>query len=184
MISLSVFGKRESGNTYHLIINLYEYLFNHHIGQYFSYIIGILIMFNTAFIALISSSRFLYNCAKHNEILLSKYIDKVSIQKTPYISIIISFILCVIFVIGNNEVMTAIFTNFSVLIILNLICISIIILRWKEKDDVEKQKNNVIVGNINNIPIILVITSIILFYFKYIIIKNGFYYKHIHSFDI
>lgn len=184
MISVSKFGYKESGNTYHLLVNLYEHFFNHHIGQYISYIIGILIMFNTAFIALISSSRFLYHCAKHNEILFSKYIGEVNIHKSPFISIIISFILCIILIFSNNEVMSAIFTNFSVLIILNLICISIIIIRWKERDDIEKQKNNEIGGNINNIPVILVITSLVLFYFKYMIIRSGFYYKHIHLFNM
>jgi APA family basic amino acid/polyamine antiporter len=121
MISLSIFGRRESGNTYHLLVNLYENFFQHHIGETMTYIVGIIIMFNTAFIALISSSRFLYHCGRHNEILFSKYVGEVNTHQSPYISIIISFILCVILVLGNNEVMSAIFTNFSVLIILYLL---------------------------------------------------------------
>jgi uncharacterized membrane protein len=84
----------------------------------------------------------------------------------------------------NNEVLIAIFTNFSCILLLLLIGLSIIIVRWKNKDNIKDQeKNNHIYGNINNIPIVVVLAIISLFYIFYKIIINNFYIKELYEYD-
>jgi hypothetical protein len=58
------------------------------------------------------------------------------------------------------------------------------VLRWKNKDNIEDQeKNNHIYGNINNIPILVVIAIICLFYIFYKILVNNFYMKELYQYD-
>ena len=90
----------------------------------------------------------------------------------------------IIFSLFNNEVLIAIFTNFSCIFLLLLIGLSIIIVRWKNKDNIKDQeKNNYIYGNINNIPIVVVLAIISLFYIFYKIIINNFYIKELYEYD-
>ena len=74
----------------------------------------------------------------------------------------------------------AIFTNFSLFIILISLCSALLIIRWNERNNREKQQvSNYILGNINNIPILVVMQIIILVYLFYKILINKFYINYI-----
>jgi amino acid transporter len=70
----------------------------------------------------------------------------------------------------------AVITNFSVMMVLILISISLLILRWRERNDVIAQKkHNYLRGNIKNIPVVLIIVLCIMIYFFYTILRNRFW---------
>jgi hypothetical protein len=49
-------------------------------------------------------------------------------------------------------------------------------LRWKERNDITAQNtHNYIYGNINNIPIVVILNMVVLFYILYVMIKNKFW---------
>jgi amino acid transporter len=183
LLAISVLGYTKISKSYHIITNLYEATTNPFI-TFISYIIGFIIMFNTAFITFLGSTRFLYGCGKDNSIHFSKKLSELNNNQSPYYSILLSLIVCIIFALFNNEVLIAIFTNFSCILLLLLIGLSIIIVRWKNKDNIEDQeKNNHIYGNIYNIPIVVVLAIISLFYIFYKIIINNFYIKELYEYD-
>jgi basic amino acid/polyamine antiporter, APA family len=183
LLAISVLGYSKISKSYHIITNLYEATTNPFI-TFISYIIGFIIMFNTAFITFLGSTRFLYGCGKDDNVHFSKKLSELNKNQAPYYSILLSLIACIIFALFNNEVLIAIFTNFSCILLLLLIGISIIIVRWKNKDNIEDQeKNNHIYGNINNIPIVVVLAIISLFYIFYKIIINNFYIKELYEYD-
>ena len=183
LLAISVLGYSKISKSYHIITNLYEATTNPFI-TFISYIIGFIIMFNTAFITFLGSTRFLYGCGKDDNVHFSKKLSELNNNQTPHYSILLSLIVCIIFALFNNEVLIAIFTNFSCILLLLLIGLSIIIIRWKNKDNIEDQeKNNNIYGNINNIPIIVVIALICLFYIFYKILINNFYIKELYEYD-
>jgi hypothetical protein len=85
-------------------------------------------------------------------------------------------LICVVLALINNEVIMAVITNFSVMMVLILISISLLILRWRERNDVIAQKkHNYLRGNIKNIPVVLIIVLCIMIYFFYTILRNRFW---------
>lgn len=183
LLAISVLGYSKISKSYHIITNLYQATTNPFI-TFISYIIGFIIMFNTAFITFLGSTRFLYGCGKDDNVHFSKKLSELNNNQTPYYSILLSLIVCIIFALFNNEVLTAIFTNFSCILLLLLIGLSIIIVRWKNKDNIEDQeKNNHIYGNINNIPILVVLAIICLLYIFFKILVNNFYIKELYQYN-
>jgi hypothetical protein len=76
----------------------------------------------------------------------------------------------------NNEVVLTVFTNFSGLLILLLLCVALLITRWGERGEPAKQaEHNYILGNIDNMPIPVIIALLMIMYAKYKIIKHGFW---------
>ena len=70
----------------------------------------------------------------------------------------------------------AIFSNTSCVLILLLLSFSLLMLRWKERNDITAQNNhNYIYGNINNIPIVVILNMVVLLYILYVMIKNKFW---------
>ena len=70
----------------------------------------------------------------------------------------------------------AIFSNITCILTLVLISISVLIIRWSERNNIELQeKNNFIPGNINNMPIIVIVNLCLLFYVFYEMVKNKFW---------
>jgi len=183
LLAISVLNYDKISKSYHIITNLYEVM-TYPFVTFISYIIGFIIMFNTAFITFLGSTRFLYGCGKDDSLHFSKKLSELNTNQSPHYSILLSFIVCIIFALFNNEVLISIFTNFSCILLLLLIGISIIIVRWRNKDNIEdQQKNNCISGNINNIPVLVVIAVIILFYILFKIIVNKFYINELYNYD-
>ena len=67
------------------------------------------------------------------------------------------------------------FSNTSCILILSLLSIAVLLLRFKEQTNIDAQNtHNFIRGNINNIPIVVIINLIVLMYIFYVMIKNKF----------
>ena len=163
------------GKTYLPFVKIYELLLNKKIGN-IVYIIGAVILFNTAFLTLIGASRFLYGLALKKEIPYSEQLVTLNRNMVPQNAVIFSFIICVLCILLNNEYIFAVITNFSVLYILIIISISLLIIRWKERNyKKEQEEHNYIKGNINNIPIAVVLNLLIMIYFMIVIVKNKFW---------
>ena len=177
---LCVLGFKTTVNSESPLTKIYERLYNPHIG-FLAYIAGLIIMFNTAFLSVLTATRFMYSCGDKNHIMFSDFWKQLNSNKVPENAIIVSALIAIVFSLFNNEVILAIFTNFSLFIILISLCASLLILRWNERNNSDKQKaNNYIWGNINNIPVIVVLQIIILAYLFYKILINRFYYNYTH----
>jgi len=175
LILISVLGYQTISKTDLPLSKVYTVLTNPAISK-IVYLIGIIILFNTAFLTLIGASRFLYGLAKDKHIPFSEHLTQLNSNHAPKNTIILSFVLCVICALFNNEVVLAVMTNFSVIYILIVISIALLILRWREKYDLEKQKeHNYIKGNLKNIPTLVVVSLIILVYLMIVIMKNKFW---------
>ena len=175
IVGICVMGYGKISNTYHPISMIYEFLINKKFGLVV-YILGAIILFNTAFLTLIGASRFLYGLAREKEIMFSDKLSVVDKNNTPTNAIYATFGLSVLSALLNNEVILAVFTNFSVMYILIVVSISVLIIRWKERDNKkEQEEHNYIRGNIKNIPVPVVISLIVMVYFMIIILKNKFW---------
>jgi len=166
---------KTASTTYNLISKIYEKIAGKNAGI-ITYIGGLIVMFNTAFLSLLSASRFIYSTGKENYISNVDFWSKLSDHNTPTNAIIVTFIIALLFSIINSEVVLTIFANFSALLILVLLCISLLVIRWNERDDLAQQaEHNYILGNISNIPIPVVIALVLILYAKYKIIKHKFW---------
>ena len=141
-----------------------------------AYLIGFLVMFNTAFLSILTASRFMYSCGDNKSVTFSDIWGKVNDNKVPINSLIITTIIAVLCALINNEIILSVISNFSVFVILILICITVLVLRWNERNDPKKQAaNNYIMGNINNIPVLVVVELVFLIILFGIVLKNKFY---------
>jgi len=167
-------GYKITTTSYAPLSRIYE-LMNHKLGI-FSYLLGFLIMFNTAFLSLLTATRFMYSCSKNKTFVFSDLWVKLNDNQTPTNAILATFIISVLFACINNEVILSVFSNCAIFIVLILICLCILAIRWKERTDLKAQKkHNYIYGNINNMPILVIIELILLLILFGIIIKNKFY---------
>ena len=173
--SICVLGYKTTSNTYNIITKMYEVLTNKYISI-IVYFIGAFIMFNTAFLSILSATRFMQGLGKEKRIMFSEFWEQTSEFNSPRNAILASLFITILLAIINNEVLMAIFSNTSCILILALLSIAVLLLRWKEKGDIDSQNaHNFIKGNINNIPIIVIINLCLLSYIFYVMIKNKFW---------
>lgn len=133
-------------------------------------------MFNTAFLSVLSATKFMQGLGKENKIMFSKFWAKSNQINSPSNAIFASLAITILLAIINNEVLMAIFSNTSCIIILSFLSISVLLLRVNEQTNKDAQNtHNFIKGNINNIPIIVVINLILLVYIFYIMLKHKFW---------
>jgi APA family basic amino acid/polyamine antiporter len=163
-----------ASTTYNLISKIYETVAGKNAGL-LAYAAGLVVMFNTAFLSLLSASRFIYSCGKENNIGSPDFWSKLSEYRTPTNAILVSFAIAAAFSLVNNEVSITVFTNFAALFILMLLCIALIATRWAERADATKKlEHNYIIGNIENIPVPVIIALLLILYAKYKIIQRMF----------
>jgi amino acid transporter len=145
-----------------------------------TYYISIIIIIGACFTTLLSETRYIYGLSK--EKILPDIFAKLSIYNTPYYTLILAYIICIMLVLIDNEKITMNMTNIFTFIILITINISIVLYRYYNsenfinKNDIEKEEKNII-KNLNNeidiiykmpfyykeIPILPLINSIFLF---------------------
>jgi APA family basic amino acid/polyamine antiporter len=173
--AVCVLGYKTASNTSNMITKMYEVLTNKTVA-YIVYIIGAFIMFNTAFLSALSATKFMQGLGKENKISFSKFWAQSNKNNSPSNAIGITLVITILLAIINNEVLMTIFTNTSCVMILFLICVAVLMLRWSERNDTKAQDtHNYIKGNINNIPIIVIINMCVLAYVFYLMIKNKFW---------
>jgi L-asparagine transporter-like permease len=133
-------------------------------------------MFNTAFLSVLSATKFMQGLGKEKRILFSDFWAKSNQYNSPSNAIYASLFITIILAIINNEVLMAIFSNTACILTLITLSISLLILRWNERTDMDAQNtHNYIQGNINNLPILVIVNLIILFYIFYVMLKNKFW---------
>ena len=118
---LVVLGIHGASHTHHPLSLIYEKLTNSAIAKV-SYAVGGFVMFNTAFISILGGTRFFYGNIKHNTLL-----NHINRYGSPSIIILITFIIATVMSLMQNEVILAIITNFTVIIILLLLNLSYLI---------------------------------------------------------
>jgi APA family basic amino acid/polyamine antiporter len=126
-----ILGIQQASSTYHPLSLVYEKMntrSNANTITKLSYIIGGFVMFNTAFISLLGGTRFLYGLVKYKPI-----VGHISRYQTPDAVILTTFVLAIGLSLTQNEVILAILTNFTVIIILLLLNISYLRIQWKRK---------------------------------------------------
>ena len=173
--AICVLGYKTASNTPNMITKMYEILTTKSVA-YIVYIIGAFIMFNTAFLSALSATKFMQGLGKENKISFSKFWSQSNKNNAPSNAIAITLVITILLAIINNEVLMTIFTNTSCVLILGLVCVALLMLRWSERNDTKAQDtHNYIKGNINNIPIIVIINLCVLVYIFYLMIKNKFW---------
>ncbi len=173
--AICVLGFKTASNTPNMITKMYQVLTNKTVS-YIVYIIGAFIMFNTAFLSALSATKFMQGLGKENKISFSKFWSKSNAYKSPSNAIYATLGLSILLAIINNEVLMTIFTNTSCIMILFLISVALLMLRWSERNNTTAQDtHNYIRGNINNIPIVVILNICVLVYIFYLMIKNKFW---------
>jgi amino acid transporter len=173
--SICVLGFKTSSTTYNIITKMYEVLTNKYMSV-IVYFIGAFIMFNTAFLSVLSATKFMQGLGKEKRIMFSEFWAQSNQYNSPSNAIFASLIITILLAIINNEVLMAIFSNTSCILILSLLSIAVLLLRWKEQTNIDAQNtHNFIRGNINNIPIVVIVNLFVLMYIFYVMIKNKFW---------
>lgn len=173
--AICVLGYKNASNTSNMITKMYQALTNKTVS-YVAYLVGAFIMFNAGFIATLGATKFMQGLGKENKILFPKFWSKSNEHKAPSNAIFATLAIAILFAIINNEVLMTVFTNTSYLAIVAMISIAVIVLRWRERNNTSAQEtHNYIKGNINNIPIIVIINLCVLAYIFYLMIKNKFW---------
>ena len=154
---------------------MYEVLTNNSIAS-FVYVVGSVVMFNTAFLSFLSANKFVQGLSNDNRIIFSEFFRQTNNYNAPTNAIIITLIISILFAILNNEVLMAVFSNVGCILTLILISLAVLIIRWNERNDLHLQKlNNYIPGNINNIPVIVILNIFIIVYIFFEMLKNKFW---------
>lgn len=173
--ALYVLHYKTASNTFNIITKLYEVLTNKMVANSV-FIIGAVIMFNTAFLSVMSATKFMQGLGRDKKIAFPEFWAETNDYGSPSNAIYASLIITVLLAILNNEVLMAIFSNTSCILILSLISIALLMLRFGERDDIKAQEtHNYIPGNIHNIPIIVILNLLVLAYIMFIMIKNKFW---------
>lgn len=173
--SLCVLHFKTASTTFNIITKLYEVLTNKMVAD-IVFIVGAIIMFNTAFLSVMSATKFMQGLGRDKKIAFPEFWAKTNAHGSPSNAIYASLAITVLLAILNNEVLMAIFSNTSCILILSLISIALLLIRFGERNDLKAQEaHNYIRGNINNIPIIVIINLLVLAYIMIIMIKNKFW---------
>jgi APA family basic amino acid/polyamine antiporter len=173
--SLCVLGYKTSSTTANIITKMYEVLTNKQLSLII-YVIGAFIMFNTAFLSVLSATKFMQALGRDNKIMFSEFWKQTNEHNSPSNAIFASLLICILLAIINNEVLMAIFSNTSCVLILILLSIALLMIRWRERSDTTAQgTHNYIYGNVNNMPVIVILNILVLFYILYIMIRNKFW---------
>lgn len=173
--SLCVLHYKTAITTFNIITKLYEVLTNKMVANVV-FILGAIIMFNTAFLTVMSATKFMQGLGRDKKIVFPEFWAKTNDYGSPSNAIIASLAITILLALLNNEVLMAIFTNTSCILMLAMISIALLMLRFGERNDLNAQKtHNYIRGNINNIPIIVIINLLVLAYIMFIMIKNKFW---------
>lgn len=172
--SICVIGFKHSCSA-HSITKMYEVLTNKQTSG-IVYVIAALVMFNATFLTLLSATRFIHGLGKDNRIPYSDFWSQKNSFNSPHNAIYVSFTIACLLAIINNEVIMAVFSNISCILILILLSAAVLILRYNERNDKKSQnKHNYIQGNINNMPVIVITNILVLIYISYVLIKNKFW---------
>lgn len=172
---ICVLGYKKAGTTHNIVTNLYEILTT---SKWASavYMAGLFIMFNTGFLSIMSATKFMEGLGKDKKIFMPEFWAKTNENDAPSNAIWITLAISVFFALFNNATLLAIFSNFTCVATLILISIALLILRWREKDDLESQlKHNYIWGNVSNMPVPVIANLGALFYIMYEMFKNKFW---------
>jgi len=173
--ALCVLKYKTAISTYNIITKLYEVLVSKNVAGII-FVIGAFIMANTAFLSILSATKFMQGLGKDKKIMFSEFWAASNKNGSPTNAIWISLLITILLAILNNEVLMAVFTNTSCIMILSLISISLLLKRWSERNDLDAQKmHNYIWGNISNIPLIVVANLLLLMYVMIVMLKNKFW---------
>jgi APA family basic amino acid/polyamine antiporter len=172
---LCVLHYKTASTTYNIITKLYEVLTNKMVSSSV-FIIGAVIMFNTAFLSVMSATKFMQGLGRDKKIAFPEFWAQTNAYGSPSNAIYASLAITVLLAILNNEVLMAIFSNTSCILILGLLSIALLMIRFGERNNLKAQKaHNYIPGNIHNIPIIVIINLILLAYIMLVMIQNKFW---------
>lgn len=132
-VCLSVFRFQDFQHMYDVLPNIVLLVTKSHYLFWIVFLIGVIVMYNTAFLLLISSSRYLKSMGEKNEIIWSEAFKSTNNpQHSPTFAIVFSFFFCAFLSIINNETLLAIGSNASAILILLLITISLFLLRMNQ----------------------------------------------------
>ena len=137
-----------------------------------SFILGLVIMFNTSFVSLLGGTRFLYGLSIENKI--PEIFSRLNKHSSPTYSIILACFIAFCIILTNNENFAVLFTNICVMSLLLIINISFVLYRMNNKVNDKEYKMPLYFGNIPLLPIIAVIgLLLLLIYSLYIIFSKG-----------
>lgn len=178
--SVSVLGTTAAANSTNLVTQLYTALTS---GRFTSavFIAGAFIMFNTAFLSIMSGTKFLQGLGNKNKIPFAQWFSDTNGRGAPTNAILVSLVICIAFSLFNNVSLLALFANFTGVATLILIAVAVLIYRWRDKDDLESQlKHNVFKwDNVKNIPLSVVAALAALCTLFWNMIANGFWIDHV-----
>jgi amino acid transporter len=177
---ISVLGFNAAANSQNLITQLFSALTSSHISSAV-FMSGAFIMFNTAFLSVMSGTKFLQGLGNKDKIPFAKWFSETNSRGAPTNAILVSLAICVVFALFNNVSLLALFANFTGIATLILISVAVLIYRWRDKDDIKSQlKHNVFKwDNVHNIPVSVVAGLGALFVLFWNMIKNGFWIDHV-----
>ena len=173
---MGVMGLSGASKSNNMVTQLYQALTSGRLPSAV-FISGAFIMFNTAFLSVMSGTKFLQGLGEQHKIPFAKWFSEKNKYGAPTNAILVSFAICVAFALLNNVSLLALFTNFTGVATLILISIAVLVYRWRDRDNMESQlKNNVFKwDNINNIPLSVVGALGALLVLFWNMLKNGFW---------
>ena len=173
--SICVLGYTASSKTHNVITDMYSILTNNHISHVV-YVIGAFMMFNTALLTLLAATRFINRLGETNIIPYAKFLSQQNSFNAPVNVIYISLVITILLSLVHNVVVMTVFSNVACVLILFLLSVSLLILRFRDMYDEKSQlEHNYIKGNVNNIPVIVVINICLLSYIFYVMVKQKFW---------
>jgi hypothetical protein len=173
--ALCVLKYKTAVSTYNIITKLYEVLVSKNVAG-IVFVIGAFIMANTAFLSILSATKFMQGLGKDKKIMFPEFWGATNQNGSPTNAIWVSLLITILLALLNNEVLMTVFTNTSCIMILGLISISLLLKRWSERNDLDAQKmHNYIWGNVSNIPVVVAANLFLLMYVMFVMIKDKFW---------
>lgn len=183
LLIMKIFNDKDIKDEFLTIPLLYKFLVGN-TGYFIAYIIGIIIILGSIVSILLTTSRYMHGLSKDN--ILPEIMSELSSYKTPTYVLLISYIICVIFIFIDNEKITMNLSNIFTFVILISTNMALVLYRYHNYDNVRKEKykddisdDNMVNGKdinkqykmpfyINDIPSLPLINSIFLAILLYV----------------
>lgn len=139
---IKLFNDKDIQDDFLTIPLLYKFLIGN-TGFTIAYFIGIIIVLGSIVSILLTTSRYMHGLSKEN--ILPEIMSELSKYKTPTYILLISYIICIIFIFIDNEKLAMNLSNIFTFLILICTNMALVIYRYYDYDKKRANKENVIV---------------------------------------
>lgn len=141
---IKIFNDKDIQDDFLTIPLLYKFLIGN-TGYTFAYFLGIIIVLGSIISILLTTSRYMHGLSKEN--ILPEFMSELNKHNTPTYILLISYIVCIIFIFIDNEKLAMNLSNIFTFVILICTNMALVIYRYYDYDKKRLETNTTDTNN-------------------------------------